>query len=156
MASLLRSSRRSAVLINFLRTQGPCHQSVCHIQTSKKKKDVGTAEGILEKVDPSPVNSFEKPKNAINFGFSLDSEKEASMDYQLTLFCIITVAVVGSAFLVLYLPDKKLKYWSQREAYLDLYKREKEGLPPIDKNYIPEDQMVLPSEEELKKVEIIV
>jgi len=49
-----------------------------------------------------------------------------------------------------------LKQWSQREAYLELRRREAEGLPLIDPNYVDPSTMDLPSEEELGDTPIII
>jgi len=46
--------------------------------------------------------------------------------------------------------------WRTREAFLELERREKEGLPLVDPDYISSDSMVLPSDEELGDVEVIV
>ena len=48
------------------------------------------------------------------------------------------------------------QHWLQREAYLELERREKAGLPLIDRNLVPVEQVELPSEEELGNVEIII
>ena len=40
--------------------------------------------------------------------------------------------------------------WSQREAYLEIARREALGLPLIDPDYIPPEKMLLPSDEELE------
>ena len=46
--------------------------------------------------------------------------------------------------------------WAQREAYLELERREKAGLPLIDPNMIDPANIDLPSEEELADFEIII
>lgn len=48
--------------------------------------------------------------------------------------------------------------WSTREAYLELSRREAAGLPKIDKEFIPLNEMLLqlPSEEELGDDEIYI
>ena len=50
----------------------------------------------------------------------------------------------------------RLKDWSQREAYLELARREREGLPLVDGNLISVEEIELPSDEELGEFEIIV
>ena len=39
--------------------------------------------------------------------------------------------------------------WCQREAYLEIARREALGLPLVDPDYIPPEKMLLPSDEEL-------
>lgn len=46
--------------------------------------------------------------------------------------------------------------WAQREAYLELARREKEGLPLIDPNLIEGSKVELPSEEELGDFDIVI
>ena len=46
--------------------------------------------------------------------------------------------------------------WAQREAYLELARREKNGLPLIDANLVDPANIDLPSDEELGDFEIIV
>lgn len=46
--------------------------------------------------------------------------------------------------------------WAQREAYLEMRRREAAGLPYIDRNLIPEENVVLPTDEELGETEIII
>ena len=50
----------------------------------------------------------------------------------------------------------RLKDWSQREAYLELARREKEGLTLIDPELVSLDNIDIPSDEDLGEVEIIV
>jgi NADH dehydrogenase (ubiquinone) 1 beta subcomplex subunit 11 len=46
--------------------------------------------------------------------------------------------------------------WAQREAYLELARREGTGLPLIDANLIEPSRVELPSDEELGDFEIII
>ena len=46
--------------------------------------------------------------------------------------------------------------WVAREARLELHRREKLGLPLVDKNYIDPAKIELPSDEELGDTEIII
>jgi len=46
--------------------------------------------------------------------------------------------------------------WAQREAYLELERREKAGLPQIDPNLIDPAKIDLPFEQELEDFEIII
>lgn len=55
-----------------------------------------------------------------------------------------------------YMPDYNYKNWAEREAFLELRRREDLGLPLIDPNYIPLDSIKLPSEEDLGDIEIVI
>ena len=48
--------------------------------------------------------------------------------------------------------------WTRREGYLELARRQREGLPLVDRNLIPAEKMaaMLPSDEELGDAEIII
>jgi len=46
--------------------------------------------------------------------------------------------------------------WEKREAFMELQRREKLGLPLIDANFIDPSKIHLPSDEELGDFEIIV
>ncbi|GFY01953.1 hypothetical protein TNCV_5098141 [Trichonephila clavipes] len=48
------------------------------------------------------------------------------------------------------------KDWISREAYLEMHRREKLGLPVVDKNYIDPEKIELPSDEELGDTDIII
>ena len=52
----------------------------------------------------------------------------------------------------------RLQHWKLREAYLELARRESNGLPLIDPNLVPPEKMIkyLPSDEELGDTEVIV
>lgn len=47
-----------------------------------------------------------------------------------------------------------LNDWALREAFLELDRREKAGLPLIDKNLVDPSKLTLPSEEELGDYEV--
>lgn len=49
-------------------------------------------------------------------------------------------------------------HWRQREAYLELARREAKGLPLVDPNLVPAEKMLqyLPTDEELGDTDIII
>ena len=49
-----------------------------------------------------------------------------------------------------------MRDWAQREAFLELRRREALGLPAIDPDLIPLDKIELPDDEELGNREIII
>jgi len=71
-------------------------------------------------------------------------------------FCLFTVCMVGGAYYLYYCPHTGLADWAQREAYIVLREREEAGLPPISKELVPLDRIVLPTDEELGDTEIII
>lgn len=46
--------------------------------------------------------------------------------------------------------------WVKRESYIELRRREAAGLPLVDKNLIPLENIELPTDEELGDAEIII
>lgn len=68
----------------------------------------------------------------------------------------VTVCLVFGGVALAYRPDDLGRDWAQREAYLELRRREKLGLPPVDPNYIPLDQIWLPTDEELGDTEVVI
>jgi len=72
------------------------------------------------------------------------------------MFWTVTVTFVFGTLVVAYAPDVRLKDWVAREAYIELARREALGLPHIDPNFIPLDQIELPTEEELGDYDVIV
>lgn len=73
-----------------------------------------------------------------------------------SFFFSITLCIVWGTLIWAYLPDIHLRDWSQREAYLELRRRESAGLDPISRDYVDADKMVLPADEELGDMEIII
>ena len=48
------------------------------------------------------------------------------------------------------------QHWTQREAYLELARREKAGLPLISQDLIEANKVELPSDEDLGSMEIVI
>uniref|UniRef100_A0A7R9JS95 NADH dehydrogenase [ubiquinone] 1 beta subcomplex subunit 11, mitochondrial n=1 Tax=Timema genevievae TaxID=629358 RepID=A0A7R9JS95_TIMGE len=63
---------------------------------------------------------------------------------------------LSKSFIFAYVPDFQLRDWAQREAFLELRRREQLGLPPIDRNLIDPEKIILPTDEELGDTEIII
>jgi len=144
--------------------RGP--SGVAMISTSGKSKVVTTVEkiggssaaaggksGAVEKKEESLE---EKEENWISFGYSLVDRDEDEWAHHLIMFCSITVLICWGTFFFAYFPDFKNQAWTQREAYLELERRERCGLPLIDANMLDPSKIDLPSEEELAGFEIII
>ncbi|XP_012251384.2 NADH dehydrogenase [ubiquinone] 1 beta subcomplex subunit 11, mitochondrial [Athalia rosae] len=105
-----------------------------------------------------PEITFAPPPktNWVSYGFDY---KDKTIDRNVTkntLFMTITVMMVFGGFLLSYLPDPQLRDWTQREAYLEIRRREELGLPHIDCNLVNPANIVLPTDEELGDTEIII
>ncbi|XP_041977192.1 NADH dehydrogenase [ubiquinone] 1 beta subcomplex subunit 11, mitochondrial [Aricia agestis] len=117
-----------------------------NISTSKKNSDTATTT-----CDTTPQD-----KNWVSYGFDYTSKEEDDSAHHASYFFSITMCIVFGGFAWAYAPDVHLRDWAQREAYLELHRREKAGLPPISPNYVDPSTINLPSDEELGDTEIII
>ncbi|PNF24875.1 hypothetical protein B7P43_G10143 [Cryptotermes secundus] len=125
------------------------------ISTSKKNREtVGLAEPT-SKSETTESTAVSK-KNWVSYGFDFKNEEDDRNAMHSAFFFSITLCIVFGGFVFTYYPDVMLRDWSQREAYLELRRREALGLPPIDRNLIDPSKIVLPSDEELRGTEIII
>ncbi|XP_067930398.1 NADH dehydrogenase [ubiquinone] 1 beta subcomplex subunit 11, mitochondrial-like [Watersipora subatra] len=100
----------------------------------------------------------DKDENYHWHGYDPFNREEDTLWHHHTMFTFVSLCFVGGAFIFAYQPDPKLASWRQREAYLELARREQHGLPLIDPNLVPPEKMLahLPQDEELGDTEIIV
>jgi NADH dehydrogenase (ubiquinone) 1 beta subcomplex subunit 11 len=125
------------------------------ISTSKKNREtVGLAEPT-NKRETTEITAVSK-KNWVSYGFDFKKEEDDRNAMHSAFFFSITLCIVLGGFVFTYYPDVMLRDWSQREAYLELRRREAQGLPRIDRNLIDPSKIVLPSDEELGDTEIII
>ncbi|XP_044754348.1 NADH dehydrogenase [ubiquinone] 1 beta subcomplex subunit 11, mitochondrial [Coccinella septempunctata] len=118
------------------------------VSVSSKKNDTVAVDEC--KTVPKPN------KNWISFGY-YDKDKSKDRFYgHMSFFTCVTLALTLGTFYFAYVPDHTYKDWAQREAYIELARREKNGLPLIDPNLISVDKIQLPSDEELGETEIII
>ncbi|KOB78850.1 putative Mitochondrial NADH:ubiquinone oxidoreductase ESSS subunit [Operophtera brumata] len=117
------------------------------ISTSKKNSDSATA---------SACESSTEDKNWVSYGFDFKSKEEDTNAHHSSFFFSVTLCLVFGGFAWAYAPDVHMRDWAQREAFLELRRREKAGLPLIDPNYINPKSVSLPSESDLSDVEIII
>lgn len=136
------------------------------ISTSPKKPDTAVIQPY-EVIEPSPpVNAEGKPdfsieavrksKNWVSYGFDYFDKSWDRQVMRASMFASITVCLVGTIFLISYLPDPRLQEWAQREAFLVLREREAAGLEPISPDIIDPKLVNLPTDEELGDTEIII
>jgi len=105
-----------------------------------------TETNYLLKLNKSDLNS---PQNWMSFGYDVhDRIKDIAMHRYISFMCFLQI--VGVVFIAYYWPYLKYKDWGQREAYLEIARREALGLPLVDPDYIPPEKMLLPSDEELE------
>ncbi|KAH9425095.1 NADH dehydrogenase 1 beta subcomplex subunit 11 ndufb11 [Dermatophagoides pteronyssinus] len=132
------------------------------IKTTNKKDDshveVFEPEYLKETKPKGPQTAKEfadvsSQKNWISFGFDKVDQKE---DYHLAnvyFFTYFTLGCLVFSWIIYYYPYIDGWDWAQREAFLEIDRREKLGLPYIDPNLVDPAKITLPSEEELKKLD---
>ncbi|CAG9114351.1 hypothetical protein JYU34_007822 [Plutella xylostella] len=147
MASLIKLRQMSLLQRCALNHVYKTHlKNARNISTSKKNSDTAAAACETSKED----------KNWVSYGFHYDNKTDDTNVHNASYFFSVTLCIVFGGFFWTYAPDAHLRDWAQREAFLELRRREQAGLPPIDPNYVPPSTVCLPSDEELKDIEIII
>lgn len=123
------------------------------ISTSGKKRETAT---IAEPVEKCKSESVAVKKNWVSYGFDFKNETDDINAMNATFFFSVTLCLVIGGFLWAYLPDYGMRDWSQREGYLVLRRREQQGLAAIDANLISAEKIVLPTDEELGDLDIVI
>lgn len=139
-------------LLNRLPKSGTVPSFSRWISTSNKKSDVSTT--ATAETEACPIK--EEKRHWQSYGFSETSEKEDLTEMNNHGFFLISIGLCLSIFILAYRPEVNLADWSHREAFLELRRREKLGLPLIDPNYVDPATIVLPTDEELGATEIII
>ncbi|XP_028129244.1 NADH dehydrogenase [ubiquinone] 1 beta subcomplex subunit 11, mitochondrial [Diabrotica virgifera virgifera] len=120
------------------------------VSTSQKKNV--TAEAV----DAAKSKAKVADQNWISYGYEYTSKTDDRNAMHSIMFVSITLCIVMGTLFFAYMPDYNLRDWAQREAFLELRRREEQGLPPIDANFVDPSKITLPSDEELEGVEIII
>lgn len=120
------------------------------ISTSKKSQDTVTVS-TEEKCEV-----VAEKKNWVSYGFDYTNQEDDVNVTHATFFFSVTCCLILGGFLWAYMPDAQMRDWSQREAYLEIRRREKLGLPLVSPDYIEPNLINLPSDEELGDTEIII
>ncbi|CAH1282654.1 unnamed protein product [Diabrotica balteata] len=119
---------------------------------STSKKNNVTAEVV----DSAKSKAKASEQSWISYGYEYTSKKDDRNAMHSIMFASVTLCIVLGSFFFAYMPDFSLRDWAQREAFLELRRREEQGLPPVDANFIDPSKITLPSDEELEGVEIII
>ncbi|KAK7793270.1 hypothetical protein R5R35_006770 [Gryllus longicercus] len=122
------------------------------LSTSRKNRETVT---VAEKVEKTETDCKVK-KNWVSYGFDARDETMDQNAMHCTMFATITLCIVFGGFYWAYAPDFKLMNWAQREAFLEIRRREALGGPLIDPNLIDPEKVTLPSDEELGETEVII
>lgn len=132
-------------------------QQICSIFTSNKKKDsaaIPVAEKQVKEVEKS--DSLENDENYLTHGYYYEDPEKDEWTHHMHMLVYVTMPTIVFLLFAIYYPDHQDRAWEKREAFLELARREKLGLPLIDINFIDPSKIHLPSDEELGDFEIIV
>ncbi|VDO00277.1 unnamed protein product [Rodentolepis nana] len=83
------------------------------------------------------------------FGMNSYDKIDDTANYKTTTFILIVCFTFGLYFTFWYRPRGIEADWARREAFLELERRRKLGLPLVDPDLIPRERVKLPSKEEL-------
>ncbi|CAI9729864.1 Hypothetical predicted protein [Octopus vulgaris] len=164
MAALLRYSTRLIRPLSKIRSGHRLPLSAAFISTSPKNKDVITSLDPMIREKTPELKGLEKhfenidesdDKNWITYGYDFVDKDLDRFIHNMTMFLSITLCLVGGTFLLAYLPDRRLTEWSLREAYLELDRRERDGLDLISPDLLPPESIELPPDDEITQ-EIII
>jgi len=124
--------------------------------TSKPTGEVGYAQQRLDRSLPPPFDAFKPYKHWVSYGWcENDIERDRTfMHFLFFTYCTLFFWVMS--FFFYYCPHSNLSDWAMREAFIRVAEREANGLPYIDKDLVPMDRIVLPSDQELGDTEIII
>ncbi|XP_049857818.1 NADH dehydrogenase [ubiquinone] 1 beta subcomplex subunit 11, mitochondrial [Schistocerca gregaria] len=136
---------------NYRRLMSNIYGQARLISTSKNNRETATVSEPLEQLHPK-----REEKNWISYGFDMKDKEEDRNAMNSTMFFSVTLCLVVGSFIWAYSPDYQNRDWAQREAFLEIRRREALGLPHIDPNLIDPDKVVLPTDEELGDTEIII
>jgi len=161
MATMLRALARQGRALHRFQTLR--QQPSCFITTSKKNKDFAAPVEAMPKSDE--LKKLEEhfadtdpnsDKNWTSYGFDPTDPDLDNFAHHTTMFFTITLCVCWGAFILAYQPDHKNLSWVTRESFLELERREKEGLALVSPDLVDPSTITIPSDEELGDAEIIV
>ena len=84
-------------------------------------------------------------------------EKTDNEYHQLFMFILVSFPLLLIATWA-YLPDRRMRDWAIREAYLVIKEREAAGVEPLSKDLVDAEKILahLPSDEELVKAGVVI
>ncbi|KAK4472021.1 hypothetical protein MN116_005396 [Schistosoma mekongi] len=91
----------------------------------------------------------EMTKDWVTSGYDKTDKDEDIFKSHFVSFTLFTLGFFPLLLFLLYTPDRGLTEWSHREAFLELERRRRDGLPLVDKDLVPASQVQLPSDKDL-------
>ncbi|CAH8544230.1 unnamed protein product [Heterobilharzia americana] len=158
--------------LSALRSRG--YHCVAVVTSRNTKKHIYTSRQLCSELNPmkhilkennipeADKKQIEKEvkeitKDWVSYGYHETDKEEDIFLNRAASFFFLTVALFPSLFFWYYSPGQSHHDWSWREAFLELERRQRDGLPLVDKDLIPASQVQLPGDDELDSdVEIII
>ncbi|XP_058834710.1 NADH dehydrogenase [ubiquinone] 1 beta subcomplex subunit 11, mitochondrial [Topomyia yanbarensis] len=155
MSGLVRLNSKALLVRNLIQHSA---RNARLISSSQKNRDAATIDASkkIAAKPAEPAAAVSTNKNWVSYGFDYKDEATDRNATKSSFFFSVTVCLVFGTFYWCYLPDPQLRDWAQREAYLELRRREAAGLEPISKDFIDPSQITLPSDEELGNTEVVI
>nr|VZI29369.1 unnamed protein product [Spirometra erinaceieuropaei] len=88
-------------------------------------------------------------KDWLPYGWNETDKYDDIYKYKVGTFIMTVIITFGFAYQMWYRPRGLESDWARREAFLELERRRRLGLPLVDPNLIPPERVKLPSKEEL-------
>merc|ERR1712212_949468 len=133
-----------------LSKNAPCIANVVYRKLSSSVIRKGDAGGPIEQRTPQEMKD-----QWVGFGYSTHDKFRDTVAGHICMF-IAAGTMFIPVWLYNYMPDYSLMNWTQREAYLLLKEREDAGIFPISKDFIDPEKVILPSDEELGDIDILI
>lgn len=127
-----------------------------NVSTSNKNRETISVHTNVKGKEPQVDEKATVKRHWQSYGFDLVDEQKDYMRMYSINFCCIFFLIGGCGTVFAYYPDFLDYDWSQREAYIELRRREVLGLPLIDKNYVDPETIILPPDETLGDDDIII
>ncbi|KAH9283450.1 hypothetical protein ECG_04468 [Echinococcus granulosus] len=103
-------------------------------------------EDVKMKIESEAKDMF---KDWIPYGWNDYDKIDDTSKYKTAAFLLMVCFTFGLAFQFWYRPRGIEGDWARREAFLELERRRKLGLPLVDPNLIPPERVKLPPKEQL-------
>eukprot|EP00092_Neocalanus_flemingeri_P021342 GFUD01023131.1.p1 GENE.GFUD01023131.1~~GFUD01023131.1.p1 ORF type:complete len:167 (+),score=41.00 GFUD01023131.1:45-545(+) len=119
------------------------------------KVPIGTGHASQEE-----ISSWVKKELAVGWqskGYDYNDEKLDNEWHKLFLMIVVSMPVLFCTIWA-YLPDRRMRDWAIREAYLVLKEREAAGVEPISRDFADPEKILahLPSDDELKRAGVVI
>lgn len=134
----------------------PVMQRCAWNHINKISREISTSKNSDSAAANACEPSTTENNNWVSYGFHYKSQEEDTNAHHSSFFFSVTLCLVFGGFAWAYAPDVHMRDWAQREAFLELRRRERANLPLIDPNFVERKSVKLPSESELCDVEIII